>query len=387
MTQRLTCFAAGSRSDDEWRAMAQPGPDHSLAEIASAIGGDLQGDGERRVGRIVPPQRATGADDLALAIQPAALDALAASAATAAVVARDAALPDNVTAAIRVQRPRLAMAGLLRLFGRPPHAPAGIHPSACVDATATVAADCAVGPFTYIGPGARIGAGCRILSHVTIGAGAVLGEGCLIHPGARIGERVTLGRRVILQPNACIGADGFSYVTEEPGSIEAARAGAAGSARNDRIVRLDSIGTVVLEDDVEIGAGSTVDRGTLEATRVGRGTKIDNLVQIGHNTTIGCNCLIAGHVGISGSCRIGDRVVLAGKVGVADHVRIDDDAIVMAGSGILQRVAAGAVVMGYPAVPKYEFWTNFLFVRRLKKMAQRLQDIEKKIDERQLRGG
>jgi UDP-3-O-[3-hydroxymyristoyl] glucosamine N-acyltransferase len=366
--------------------MVHPGADFSLAEIATAIDGELVGDGARRVARLLPPQRAAGADDLALAIEPAALVALASSPATAAVVARDATLPANIAAAIRVDRPRLAMASLLRLFARPPYGPPGVHPAACVDPTAILGPGCAIGPFTHVGPDATIGAACIILSHVTIGAGAVLGEACLIHAGARIGERVTLGRRVILQPNASIGADGFSYVTPEPGSIEAARAGAAGSARNERIVRLPSIGTVVLEDDVEIGAGSTVDRGTLDATRIGEGTKIDNLVLIGHNTTIGRNCLIAGQVGISGSCRIGDRVVLAGQVGVADHIVIGDDAIVMAGSGIGRHVEAGAVVLGYPAVPKDEFMTNFLFVRRLRRMAQRLEEIEKKIDILQLRG-
>ena len=367
--------------------MADPGPDHSLAEIAAAIGGDLVGDGDRRIARVVPPQRAQGAGDMALAIEPGSLSALAASPATAAMVPRDAVLPANIAAAIRVDRPRLAMAGLLRLFGRPPHCPPGIHPTACIDAGATVAAGVAIGPFTYVGPQATIGPGCTILSHVTIGAGATVGEGCLVHAGVRIGERVTLGRRVILQPNASIGADGFSYVTPEPGSIEAARAGTPGSARNERIIRLDSIGTVVLEDDVEIGAGSTVDRGTLDATRIGEGTKIDNLVLIGHNTTIGRNCLIAGQVGISGSCRIGDRVVLAGQVGVADHMLIGDDAIVMAGSGIGRHVEAGAVVLGYPAVPKDEFMTNFLFVRRLRRMAQRLEEIEKRIETLQRRGG
>ena len=367
--------------------MVQSGPDFSLAEIAGAIGGELIGDGTRRVCRLLPPQRVEGAGDLALAIEPASLLALERSPATAAVVASDAAVPATIVAAIRVRRPRLAMASLLRLFASPPAVAPGVHPAAWIDPTATLGPGSAVGAFTYVGPDAVIGSGCTILSHVTIGAGAALGEGCLIHAGARIGERVTLGRRVVLQPNACIGADGFSYVTPEPGSIEAARAGTAGSARNERIVRLDSIGTVVLEDDVEIGAGSTVDRATLDATRIGQGTKIDNLVLIGHNTTIGRNCLIAGQVGISGSCRIGDRVVLAGQVGIADHVRIGDDAIVMAGSGIGRRVKAGAILMGYPAVPKDEFRANFLFVRRSRRMAQRLDEIEKRIEELQRRDG
>src|SRR5258706_15919326 len=160
-------------------------------------------------------------------------------------------------------------------------------------------------------------------------------------------------------PKVGEGSAGCSYVRHGSGSMEAARAGTPGSARNERIIRLDSIGTVVLEDDVEIGAGSTVDRGTLDATRIGEGTKIDNLVLIGHNTTIGRNCLIAGQVGISGSCRIGDRGVLAGQVGVAHHIRNGDDGIVPAGSRVGPRGEGGAGVVGSPAGAEDEVHGNF----------------------------
>src|SRR5690349_18704141 len=203
--------------------MVQSGPDFSLAEIAAAISGELVGDGSRRVVRLLPPQCVEGAGDLALAIEPASLAALEQSPATAAVVASDAAVPATIVAAIRVVRPRLAMATLLRLFAPTPSLAPGVHPAAWIDPTATVGPGSAIGAFTYVGPDAAIGSGCTILSQVTIGAGAALGEGCLIHAGVRIGERVTLGRRVILQPNLCQRGDGVSYLTHQPCSIQAAR--------------------------------------------------------------------------------------------------------------------------------------------------------------------
>jgi UDP-3-O-[3-hydroxymyristoyl] glucosamine N-acyltransferase len=221
---------------------------------------------------------------------------------------------------------------------------------------------------------------------VTVGADAVLGARCLLHPGARVGERVRLGDRVIVHHNASIGADGFSFVTPEPGSIETARASGEITARNTQIVRIPSLGDVEIGDDVEIGASSAIDRAMLGTTRVGRGTKIDNQVQIGHNTVIGENCLIAGQVGISGSCRIGNRVVFAGQAGVADHATIGDDAILMAGSKIHGHVAPAAIMVGYPAVSRKEFVAQLRSISRLKwktgdfaRLEARIVEIEQRL--------
>jgi UDP-3-O-[3-hydroxymyristoyl] glucosamine N-acyltransferase len=192
-----------------------------------------------------------------------------------------------------------------------------------------------------------------------------------LHPGVRIGDRVVVGDRAILQHNVSLGADGFSYATPEP----AARAGEAASV----LPRINSIGTVVLEDDVEIGANSAVDRATLAATRIGRNTKIDNLVQIGHNVAIGENCLICGMVGISGSVKIGDRVVLAGGVGVTDHVTIGSDAMIAGGSGVASNVPAKAIMAGYPAVSRERAFEQVKHLARLRALFAEVGDLKKRI--------
>jgi len=350
---------------------AASAPARSLNDIATALGAQLVGDGSVLVRGVAHPAMAEGADTLALAIEESAEKALARTKAAAAAVpeGRAAALA-GLQGGIVVKRPRLALAQLLMIFDRPPAVQAGVHPAAVVDPTATIGPDVSIGPLCHIGPRARIGARTRILAQVTIGADVALGDDCLIHAGVRIGDRSVLGHRVIVQPNAVIGADGFSYVTPEKGSVESARETGRVEAQNLAIVRINSIGNVVLADEVEIGAGTTVARGTLGPTRIGRGTKIDNLVQVGHNCTIGANCLIAGNVGISGSVTVGDRVTLAGGVGIADHVSIGEDAILIAGSGVWQSVPPCQIWGGYPAMPWDESKSYYLHVKRLPRLVR-----------------
>ena len=285
-----------------------------------------------------------------------------------------------------VERPRYALAMLLDLFAPPIQAYAGVHPSAVVEDTARLAPDASVGAHAYVGPRAEIGEGAILLPGVTVGADARIGRNCLLHPGARVGDRVVLGNNIILQSNAIIGADGFSYVTPDVGSIETAKRTGEVTAQNLEIVRINSLGTVILGDGVEVGANSCIDRATMGATRIGKGTKIDNLVQIAHNCTIGENCFIAGSVGIAGSVEIGDRVVLAGGAGIADHVTIGDDAIIMARSGLGSDVPAKAVYIGYPALPRDKKISELLNLRRLPRLVRdyvslkkRLSVLEKKV--------
>lgn len=337
-----------------------------LRDIAVALSAALDGDGTIEVERIADPETA-GRSDLALAMTPDTVAALAHTKARAVVIAAKAAAPrERFDAVIAVERPRRALAVLTRLFDRPVDRSPGIHPTAVVAADAQIADGAAVGPLAVIGPRARIGAGTVILAHVTVGAEAAIGRDCLLHPGVRVGDRVVIGDRAILQHNVSLGADGFSY--------------AAGDAPGDpQAGRIHSLGTVIIEDDVEIGANSAVDRATLTATRIGRNTKIDNLVQIGHNVTIGENCLICGMVGISGSVKIGDRVVLGGGVGITDHVTIGSDAMIAGGSGVGGNVPAKAVMAGYPAVPRERAFEQVKYLARLRALFGEVGDLKKRI--------
>lgn len=365
---------------------AAAAPARSLTDIATALGAQLVGDGSVLVRGVAHPAMAA-ADTLALAVEDGAEKLLPRTKATTAAVAegRAEALA-GLKGGIVVKRPRLALAKLLEIFDRPPVTHPGVHPSAVIDPTATIGPDASIGPLCHVGPGASIGARTRLIAQVTIGAEASLGEDCLLHSGARVGDRCALGHRVIVQPNAAIGTDGFSFVTPEKGSVESAQETGRVEALNLEIVRINSVGNVVIGDEVEIGACTTVARGTLGPTRIGRGTKIDNLVQIGHNCTIGSNCLIAGNAGISGSVTLGNRVTLAGGVGVADHLSIGDDAVVAAGSGVWCSIPPREVWAGYPARPGATTQSLILHTLRLPRMLrdlialqQRVGELEKKL--------
>lgn len=284
----------------------------------------------------------------------------------------------GLRAAIFAPRPRLVLAGLTRSFDPGPDIPPGIHPSAVIDATAEIAEGAAIGPFAVIGADVEIGSGARIGSHVSIGRGTKIGCDALIHPGARIGHGVNAGDRLILQSGAVIGGDGFSFVTPEESGIEEIRRtlGDRADMREQKWTRIHSLGGVEIGDDVEIGANATVDRGTIRATRIGSGTKIDNLVQVGHNVVVGDDCLLCGHVGIAGSSRIGNRVVLAGQVGVSDNIEIGDDVIAGGATKIFSRVPAGRVILGHPAVKMETQMEIQKAMRRLPRFAQQLSKLQ-----------
>jgi UDP-3-O-[3-hydroxymyristoyl] glucosamine N-acyltransferase len=344
-----------------------------LRDIAAALSAPLEGDGSIEITGIADPAHASGRCDLALAMTPETIAALAHTKARAVVVApKVAAAVEGFDAVIKVEHPRHALAVLTRLFERPVHRGSGVHPSALVAPDAQISEGVAIGPLSVIGPRARIGAGTAILAHVTVGADAVIGRDCLLHPGARVGDRVVLGDRVILQHNVSLGADGFSYAAPAPGER------AAGEEMGG-LPRINSLGTVIIEDDVEIGANSAVDRATLTATRIGRNTKIDNLVQIGHNVEIGENCLICGMVGISGSVHIGDRVILGGAVGVADHVTIESDAMIAGGSGVVSDVPAKEVMFGYPAMPRKRAFEQIAYLARVRTLFMEFGELRKRI--------
>jgi UDP-3-O-[3-hydroxymyristoyl] glucosamine N-acyltransferase len=350
-----------------------------LEQIAEALGGSVVGNASLEVGRAVHPNEAETEFDLALAMDTGLVDCLAASPARAAIVREGVEVPEGVVDGyVTVGRSRYAMVGITKVFDLPVHSEDGVHASAVIATGVSLPKNVSIGALAYVGPGAEIGAGTIIMPQATIGANARLGTNCLIHPGARIGERVVLGERVIVHQNASIGADGFSFVTPEPGSVESAKATGRVEATNTEIVRINSIGTVILGDDTEIGACSSIDRGTISATRIGRGTKLDDLVMIGHNVQIGENCMLCGQVGVAGSTIIGDRVVLAGQVGVADHLEIGDDAVVGGGAGVAGNLPGREVYLGTPAMKKKDFIKQVLMLRRLEPMLGELIKLKKR---------
>jgi UDP-3-O-[3-hydroxymyristoyl] glucosamine N-acyltransferase len=351
----------------------------TLGEIASYVGGRLRGDPSVRIERVIHPALAKSSSDLVLVLSAKGTSMLASSKVLNAVVPEEAEI-DSKLNLILVKRPRLALARVLELFERPVHVFPGVHPSAVIDASAAIGHNVSIGPFCWVGPNSRIGDHCRLVSHVSIGAEVTIGEGTLFHSGVSVGDRCQIGARVILQANATIGGDGFAFVTAEPGSIESAMATGEIRSFNHEIVRINSIGTVVIEDDVEIGVGTCVDRGTLGETRVGKGSKLDNLVQVGHNVTIGKNCLIAAQVGLGGSSKVGERAVLGGQSGLADHLTIGDDALVHAKSGLTMHVPPKAIVMGSPAEPKQRYLVEQLEIRRLPRMARELKALRQQVE-------
>jgi UDP-3-O-[3-hydroxymyristoyl] glucosamine N-acyltransferase len=342
-------------------------------DIALELGARLDGDGAIDINRLVHPDRAERSSDLAIATSAEAAATLPRSKARAVVIAATRPLPPgSFPAVIAVGEARIALARLTALFDAGPPQPRGVDASALVAADATIGQDVSIGPYAVVGARSRVGAGTTILPHVTVGADGVIGANCLLHPGVRVGHGCRLGDRVIVHANAVIGADGFSFAPD----MMSAAAFTAGV----QLTRVHSLGNVEIADDVEIGACSTIDRATLESTRIGRGTKIDDHVHIGHNVVIGESCIICGMVGVSGSVIIGDRVRLGGGVGIGDHVRIGEQAVVAAGSGVATNVPAGAFVSGYPALPHRRTLEQQLYLGRQKRLHDKVAAVASRLD-------
>ena len=348
---------------------------HTIAEIAAAIGAEAEGDLSLVVTGAAEPSAALPGQ-IALAMNPRYAAGIAQGQARAAVLWPGADWRAmGLRAAIFAPRGRLAMAGITRTLDAGPGIAAGIHPMTMIDPSAQIGEDAAIGPFVTVGAGAVIGPRARIASHVSIGDGARIGADALILAGARIGARVTIGNRFICQPGAVIGADGFSFVTPEESGVEEIRQtlGKRSEIHEQRWTRIHSLGSVTIGDDVEIGANACIDRGTIRDTVIGDGTKLDNLVHIGHNVTVGRDCLLCGQVGIAGSARIGDRVVLAGQCGVNDNIFVGDDVIAGGATKIFTNAPAGRVLLGYPAVKMETQVEMQKALRRLPRLMARLK--------------
>ena len=343
----------------------------SVEEITQIVNGMLTKVSDVKITHIAPPLLADE-ETLALALGEDEIANLAKSKAKAALVPLGVQI-DGLTT-IEVERPRLAMMKLLNLFYVPPVVNKDVHPTAVVDSTVKLGQNVSIGPNVVISANAEIGDNTKVIANSYIGSNVKIGANCFFFFFVNIGDRVKIGNNVILHHGVSLGADGFSFVTENPDNIEQARKDGSikeGSQTNHVIFKIPSIGAVEIGNNVEIGANTTIDRGTIENTVIGDDTKIDDQVMIGHNCKIGKGCLIISQVGIAGSCVIGDRVVIAGQAGLADHIQIGSDTIIAAKAGVSKSFPERSIVVGIPAVPRKEF------IKQLKTMKDAQEIITK----------
>ncbi len=354
---------------------------YTIEQIATALGAKAYGAVDMEIDGLAEPAEA-GARDLALAMKPEYAKNLPDGAARAAMVWDGADWAGlGLDAAIITPRPRYAMSGLTTMMDPGQGWADGIHPSAVVDESADLGAGVTVGPLAVVCAGARIGAGTVIGPQAFVGTGARIGTMGFLREGVRIGARVVIGERFIAQPGAVVGGDGFSYVTPEKSSVEQARQtlGDTGDTQSQSWTRIHSLGSVTIGDDVELGSNCTIDRGTIRDTRIGNGTKIDNLVMVGHNVQIGNDSLLCGCVGIAGSTRIGNNVVLGGQTGVSDNIFIGDNVITGGGTIVLSNIPAGRVMLGYPAMKMESTMEVFKGLRRLKRLFTDVAELKKTV--------
>ncbi len=331
-----------------------------LAELAARLECRLEGDGDVDVTRVAGIHDA-GPGDVTFLANSKYEKSLATTEASA-VIARDDA-PVARCAMLRARDPYLAFARAVRIFTPEDRPIPGIHPISAIASTAVLGHDVSVGPFVAVGEDAVIGDRTVVYPNVTIGAGTRIGRDCVIHSNVSIRERVTLGDRVVLQNGVVVGGDGYGFVRRGDGTHE----------------KIPQVAVVVIEDDVELGANTTVDRPAVGETRVMAGTKIDNLVQIGHGVSVGRNVLMAAQVGVAGSTTIEDDVMFGGQVGVGGHLTIGRGAVAVGQSGVTNSLDPGAMVAGYPAIESREWRRASVLFRRLPELKRRIEALEKQL--------
>ncbi len=337
---------------------------HTASELAQYLGAKIHGDTQAPISGLANPESATP-DDLIYVDSPRQVERAVASAAHCVIAEPGALLPGKTI--LEVENPKLAFAKAAAwLLPRPPLR-AEIHPTAIVAATARLAPNIRIGPYVVIEDEVEIGTGTAVEAFCFLGRGARVGENCWLHPRVTLYAGARLANRVEAHTGAVIGGDGFGYVFGD-----------------ERHIKFPQIGSVEIGDDVEIGCNTTIDRGSLEATQIGTGVKIDNLVQVAHNVRIGRNSVVAAQVGISGSCTIGAQVLIGGQVGIAPHCTLEDDVIIGAQAGIPsgKTIRRGQTVWGTPARPFARFKEQYGWLSRLPELAERVRKLERaKTDE------
>jgi UDP-3-O-[3-hydroxymyristoyl] glucosamine N-acyltransferase len=337
--------------------------ERNLGEIARYLDAELVGDPSVTITGVAGIQEAR-AGDLTFLANPKYAAFLASTSASAVILGPGVGGGQSPLPRIKHPNPYLAFARVLELFAGAKDYPPGIHPTAVLADGVEVQESAHLGPQVVVESGARIKAGAVVLAGCFVGAGSEIGENCLVYPNVTIREDVTVGKNVIVHSGTVIGSDGFGFAQD--------------GAQHHKIPQ---IGRVEIGDDVEIGANVTIDRATLGVTRIGRGTKIDNLVQIAHNVNIGENCIIAAQGGISGSTKIGDQSVLAGQAGLAGHLRIGSRVVIGGQSGVTKDIPDGATVFGCPAREIHKTRRIEAHLSRLDLYVRRLAQVEQALKE------
>jgi UDP-3-O-[3-hydroxymyristoyl] glucosamine N-acyltransferase len=336
-----------------------------LRDIAERLQCRLDGDGDLEIVRVAGITQAQPGD-LTFVANTKYLSQLATTRASAVILGRaNGASPRSPCAVLHADDPYSAFARAIALFARVTTPAKGVDPLSAVAADAAIGADVSIGPFVTIGAGASVGARTIIYPNVVVGPGVRIGDDCVIHSHASIRERVVVGHRVTLHDGVVLGSDGFGFARQKDGTH----------------LKIPQHADVVVEDDVEIGANSTIDRPAVGETRIGAGAKIDNLVHIAHGVAIGRRALLAAQVGIAGSTVVEDDVMMAGQTGVTGHVRVGKGAIVGAKSAVLQSVDAGAFVTGNPAIEHSDWRKAAVLFRQLPAVRQRVQELEARLAE------
>jgi UDP-3-O-[3-hydroxymyristoyl] glucosamine N-acyltransferase len=336
-----------------------------LQDLADRLRCRLEGDGDVEILRVAGIEQAA-AGDLTFVANSKYQARLGDTRASAVILASSAVLDVPVPfAVLRSEHPYLTFAQALHAFQQAPPPPVGIDPLSAIARDAQLGADVSVGPFVTIGAGAIIGARTIVYPNVVVGPGARIGADCVLHAHVSVRERVSIGDRVILLDGAVVGSDGFGFARQPDGTH----------------VKIPQQADVVIEDDVEIGANTTIDRPAVGETRIHAGTKIDNLVQIAHGVRVGYRSLLAAQVGIAGSTIVEDEVMLGGQVGVTGHVRIGKGAMASAKTGITGNVEPGVLVSGYPSLPNREWRKTQVLVRHLPELKKQIAALEQRIAE------
>ena len=355
----------------------------TVQEIAKSLEAEFFGDPKIKITSIAEPSLASE-HDIALAIHPKYLDDLNGTSAECALLTKGVDWAQyGLRAAILVSRPKFAMSTLSAMVDRGQNYNPGIHPSAIIDPSAKIGKNVLIDAMTVISSNVKIGDNSTIGPQCYIGANTTLGKKCYLREGVKIGSYVSIGDRFIAQPSAIIGADGFSFVTEQVSAVEELRADLKNTETNTTAPqawhRIHSLAGVEIGNDVEIGANCCIDRGTVRPTKIGDGVKTDNLSQIGHNVQIGDNTLICAQVGIAGSSVIGENVVLGGQTGVSDNIFVGDNVITGGATKVLSNIPSGRVMLGYPAMKMETQLEVYRNLRKLPKLLKDLKDLKKAV--------